>query len=198
MPDKKLTDSEIIKALECCHGQYEADCENCPNKNTCGEIDVIQQTLDLINRQEAKYEELQKQFRYLDIECERLEKENENLKAEVERLENHLAMAKKEIKKCVTHYKMACSERNEFLEQLKTKTAEVERLKEKLATTQNYIQQNGLEWGFVSHLEFCKNIKAEAYKEFAERLCEGRVSNDNTVILAKCLLNELVGDGDGK
>ena len=37
-------------------------------------------------------------------------------------------------------------------------------------------------------------IKAEAYREFADKLCEGRVSNDNTVILAKCLLKELVGD----
>ena len=36
-------------------------------------------------------------------------------------------------------------------------------------------------------------IKTEAYKEFADKLCEGRVSNDNTVILAKCLLKELKG-----
>lgn len=36
--------------------------------------------------------------------------------------------------------------------------------------------------------------KAEAYKEFAERLCEDRVSNDPVVIAAKCLLKELVGD----
>ena len=41
-------------------------------------------------------------------------------------------------------------------------------------------------------------IKAEAYKEFADKLCEGRVSNDNTVILAKCLLKELVGDNDAR
>jgi hypothetical protein len=39
-------------------------------------------------------------------------------------------------------------------------------------------------------------IKAEAYKEFAEKLCDGRVSNDNTVILAKCLLKEMVGDNN--
>lgn len=58
MPDKKLTDAEIVKALECCHGQLETDCENCPNKNTCDEIDVIQQTLDLINRQKADIKKL--------------------------------------------------------------------------------------------------------------------------------------------
>ena len=37
-------------------------------------------------------------------------------------------------------------------------------------------------------------IKAEAHKEFAERLCEGRVSNDPVVIATKCLLKEMVGE----
>lgn len=37
-------------------------------------------------------------------------------------------------------------------------------------------------------------IKAEAYKEFAERLCEGKVSNDKTVIEAKVLLKEMVDE----
>ena len=36
--------------------------------------------------------------------------------------------------------------------------------------------------------------KAEANKEFAERLCEGRVSNDPVVIAAKCLLKEMAGE----
>lgn len=39
-----------------------------------------------------------------------------------------------------------------------------------------------------------EQIKAEAYKEFAERLCEGKVSNDKTVIEAKVLLKEMVGE----
>ena len=36
--------------------------------------------------------------------------------------------------------------------------------------------------------------KAEAIKEFAERLCEGRVSNDPVVIAVKVELKEMVGD----
>lgn len=36
-----------------------------------------------------------------------------------------------------------------------------------------------------------KVAKTEAYKEFAERLCDGRVSNDPVVIEAKALLKEL-------
>lgn len=39
-----------------------------------------------------------------------------------------------------------------------------------------------------------KQIKTKAIKEFAERLCEGKVSNDKTVIEAKVLLKEMVGD----
>ena len=38
--------------------------------------------------------------------------------------------------------------------------------------------------------------KAEAYKEFAERLCEDRVSNDPVVIAAKVELKEMVGENN--
>ena len=56
--------------------------------------------------------------------------------------------------------------------------AEVERLKE-----------------FIVETRRCdKEIKSEARKEFAERLCEDRVSNDPVVIAAKCLLKEMVRD----
>lgn len=77
-----------------------ADCENCPNNATCDEIDVIENIINLIDRQKAEIERLQK-------ECE---------------------------------------------------------------ITRAYIHNNGLEWGLVSHLEFCKNQRSEARKEFAERL----------------------------
>ena len=43
-----------------------------------------------------------------------------------------------------------------------------------------------------------RNARAEAIKEFAERLCEGRVSNDPVVIAAKCLLKEMTEDVDVK
>lgn len=37
------------------------------------------------------------------------------------------------------------------------------------------------------------DIWADAIKEFAERLCEGRLSNDPIVIAVKCELKEMVG-----
>lgn len=69
MPDKKLTDAEIVRAFECCNTRT-LDCDKCPShykkEKFCLELDNL--ILDLINR----YEE-----------------ENKNLKAEVERLKNH-------------------------------------------------------------------------------------------------------------
>ena len=75
--------------------------------------------------------------------------------------------------------------------------AEIERLKpfeEKIAEYNSSIRVEDMlvfassleEW-----LEFCDDLKAEAYKEFAERLCEGRVSNDPVVIAAKVELTEM-------
>ena len=56
-----MTDNEIIEALECCRGDYSTDCDNCPNKKTCDEIDVVSSAIDLINRQKAEIERLEKE-----------------------------------------------------------------------------------------------------------------------------------------
>ncbi len=47
---------------------------------------------------------------------------------------------------------------------------EIERLNEKLKAMQAYIEQNKLEWSAVSFIEYYRKLKAEAIKEFAERL----------------------------
>lgn len=60
MPDK-LTDKEIIKALECCSND---ECSKCPFQDgVCSEKDVMKNSLDLINRQEAKIERLKEKSR---------------------------------------------------------------------------------------------------------------------------------------
>ena len=101
MTDKKLTDLEIVKALECCCGGLTSDwCDKCP-MNVTKECDkdllaLEKLALNLINR---------------------LQEEND-------RLINDIAISKKETKRYVQGYKMACTERNEFLEQLATAKAE--------------------------------------------------------------------------
>ena len=124
MPDKKLTDSEVVKALEIC-STYRASCKDCPafvkvDRSKCKQVLIGAKAL--INRLQA---------------------ENERLKEE-----------------------------NEIKSNARANIFEITSAYEK--------------------------GKFEAYKEFAERLCEGRVSNDNTVILAKCLLKELVGDNNDR
>ena len=57
MPDKKLTDNDIKKALECCSKKI---CKQCPNFSEdieCSEKLIIL-ALDLINRLQAENEEL--------------------------------------------------------------------------------------------------------------------------------------------
>lgn len=55
-----MTDNEIIKALECCNKD---DCDNCPYKRNCK--NVMCDVLDLINRQQAENERLQKKVEEL-------------------------------------------------------------------------------------------------------------------------------------
>ncbi len=63
MPDKKLTDSDIIKALGCCADDTDDSCQHCPLKEECyanagGTEDIKQLALDLINRLQAENERL--------------------------------------------------------------------------------------------------------------------------------------------
>ena len=62
MTDKKLTDNEIIEALECCADWCGAiSCWDCPLKDTgCIHFDKLKDVLDLINRQKAEIERLER------------------------------------------------------------------------------------------------------------------------------------------
>lgn len=57
MTDKKFTDDEIVKALECCGGQ---GCKECPFNCNCATCIMTLQdsALSLINRQKAELEDL--------------------------------------------------------------------------------------------------------------------------------------------
>lgn len=75
MPDKKLTDKEIVKALECCSVQKHFVCNECPAWVNSKCIGTHKAVLDLINRlqgEKATWKD------YADC----LNAENENLKTE--------------------------------------------------------------------------------------------------------------------
>lgn len=60
MTEHKFTDEEVIKALECCQGEGCADCPmiGCPTNNCVWDAGFA---LDLINRQKAEIERLEKE-----------------------------------------------------------------------------------------------------------------------------------------
>lgn len=65
--DKKLTDSEIVKALECCNTEYEDyQCPHCPLLHKGCKKALVQNALDLINHLQAENERLKKENTDLD------------------------------------------------------------------------------------------------------------------------------------
>ena len=164
MTDKKLTDSEIVKALECCiKSSHFGECfkNDCPlvSEQGCkvGKETLYPYALDLINRLQAENERLQETIDEQDIEIARLYKE---------------------IDRWINAYEQVAWKRDIFAEDMK----------EEIKKDCSYLMLD------------IKTIKAEAYKEFAERLKETfpeidwlrstkRISED-----IDNLLKELVGD----
>ena len=75
------------------------------------------------------------------------------------------------------------------LDLIKRQKAEIELLKEATTNTIN----TSIEFGLDKEGQI-KKAKVEAVKEFAERLCADRVSNDPVVIAATCMLKEMTGE----
>ena len=73
MPDKKLTDAEIVKALECCKYEYDTKCELCCynfySRTGC-RSELRRNALDLINRLQAENEELKDTVKVLRVGVE--------------------------------------------------------------------------------------------------------------------------------
>ncbi len=128
-----MTDNEIIKALECCASVEDGCPTDCPlfvGDDSCFST-LLKPTLNLINRQKAEIENLNKD---LADTIALNHEERKRLKAEIERLQP---------------------------------------FKDKIAEFNSHIRVENMlvfassldEW-----LDFCDNLKAEAIKEFAERL----------------------------
>ena len=173
MPDK-LTDNEIVKALEIC-GTYKGKYTDCPafvkvDRSNCK--NVLLGAVEIINRQNAdlidKEKQLQDALKSMAVNKTKVidcEKEINRLQAENERLKPF----EDKIAKFNSHIRV---------EDMLVFASSLE------------------EW-----LEFCENLKAEAYKEFAERLKDMSEhfweEKENFVSEEQIdnLLKELVGDG---
>ncbi|MEE0980486.1 MAG: hypothetical protein U0K91_02285 [Acutalibacteraceae bacterium] len=83
----------------------------------------------------------------------------------------------------------------DILDLINSQQAEIERLEERIIEVQR-CDKELIETLHKVHEEKIETAKAEAIKDFAERLCEGRVSNDPVVIAVKVELKEMVGDNN--
>ena len=131
MPDKKLTDSEVVKALKELlkelKGKKQLIVTEQGVKNLCY---GLQNFLDLINRQDEEINRLQ-------AENENYSKNNRQMTSDILKLYKELEQAKAENQRLKNAYKQCAWERDAYIEIENTAIAEV---------------------------------KAEAYKEFQEKL----------------------------
>lgn len=145
MPNKKLTDAEIIKALEYCIGWENCKEKQCPMINECKkDVDAsYRYALDLINRLQAdrdNYKQIAENQQKIILDKAF---ENKKLKAEIERLTKSVTTLTKSISEL---------------------TDEVER--QKKAKDESFLfAANILE----SEKTVIAETKAEAYKECIEK-----------------------------
>lgn len=164
MPDKKPPDNEIIKALECCTVGTYACGDDCPCFHSKSNLKVTSCRFELLG--EA-----------LDL-INRLQAENERLK---------------------DLYEKSAYEREMFLNELTDAKAENERL-EKIRQEQGK-RIDDLRGVKYEQIEVIHNLKqelitakAEAYKEFAERLKENLIEKSIVYMAIDNLLKELVNE----
>lgn len=64
-----MSDNEIIEALECCNSKKRGNCLNCQYHNYSANCldDMMNDVLDLINRQKAEIERLKETIKELDL-----------------------------------------------------------------------------------------------------------------------------------
>lgn len=107
MTDKKFTDEEIIKALECCSTPC-CECDECPLYcvgANCSSFELHRYVLNLVNRQKAQIDELCISLEAMrnaatsyKAECKRLDKESADK-------EKAVADATEQAKKEIEEYK---------------------------------------------------------------------------------------------
>lgn len=167
MPDKKLTDNEIVKALEYWK-QFDKEIDILIKRYPEEKADLLEQreilkitfgVFDLINHLQADLK-IAENINHLQME------ELQSLQAQNEEKEDVIQYADKVIK--------SLQAENERLKAFEDKIAEFNshiRVEDMLVFASSLD-----EW-----LEFCDNLKAEAYKEFAELVhchCESIINHE--------------------
>ena len=142
-----MTDEQIVKALECC-SELKRFCDECTYNNKTVEYcdtDLCKDAVALINRQKAEI--LAKTEEYNDM----LDQRN--------KLEEALELK-------IMDVISLTSARDALLEMVKEQKAEIERLEKKIKAIRDINKRNDEHL----HIRLVERAKADAIKEFAERL----------------------------
>ena len=107
MPDKKLTDNEIIKVLECCSKPVSENCKECPLCSVdCMSISIEKLSLDLINRLQEENKKWQggymtqkQEIANLEIELKTMRGAANSYKEETEGLKTKIKSVYKELER---------------------------------------------------------------------------------------------------
>lgn len=188
-----MTDEQIIKAFE----------EIIKNQNdklslieqaVCADVlSLIKRTKDESNKHRNKYRAVKAEFtRLYDTVCCQ--------KAEIGELKaiTGIMNTRKYYRKFVDEVfekemgNMRMSPDFDYIYELYFKQrAEIEELRERISYLEKSIDCSRKEYNRL--LQKLQQVKSEAIKEFAERLCKGRVKNDPVVIAVKSELKEMEG-----
>ena len=207
MTDKKFTDEQIIKALGICFDAL--DCTKCPyldirEENELCDKNILNDTLDLINRLKAERNKYKIKAQYQKGELARLNKQVAEQKAEIKKLNALFDSAQDnafkalrlglDLRKKIHHQRVELDKKDTEIDILIRKKealsdevselkAEIERLKFPKFLVENTLSEKEISEmlkmgrvGVVPHIEYSikrideDGIRAEAIKEFAERL----------------------------
>lgn len=152
MSERKYTDEEIVKALECCQSHTITDCRDCPNRASGDNCvnELMRNALDLIKRQKAEIAVLTTAVDNSTKEFLKLHDEYQDQKADIDKLQ--------EVNADLNESLRLAAEANKDLK------AEIERLRSMNQSKLDIIHD--LRAGLEAE-------RAEAIKEFAERLHKG-------------------------
>lgn len=179
-----MTDKEIIQALECCI-KLTSDCDNCPYYGYDDDLQCFDMSkrdaLNLINRQQA---------------------EIESIKKIVGELTYHLRNDMTSVTRYVKH-KKENKPKHLKMQYFNQKHIEYQELAEKAVNNiLKYLNENQkLRIVENPHNNICENIKAEAIKEFAEKVKANKGKLFNYIFSSNGfdeqidnLVKEMVGD----
>lgn len=178
-----MTDKEIIKALECCAEDEWCCNNNCPFFEKCSKTLMAKSSLDIINRQQAEIEDLQMDKEQLKRAVINANMKGEHLQAKNKRLLTEFLRFKEEIAQ--PYLLINCDDKS--VEVLR------ERLKNQKLISVPYNEAT------VEFLDKA-SIRAEAVKEFAERLKKESFEDagyyDNLVFVTDIdnLVKEMAGE----